>query len=35
MGPAAHLTPGAAFWGRQIDIEMFSNYYQISNVSGT
>jgi len=29
-----HLPPGAAFWGRQIDVRMLRNNYKISNTSG-
>ena len=33
-GKGGHLPPGAAFWGRQIEVEMLRNNYEISNVSG-
>ena len=33
-GKGGHLLPGAAFWGRQIEIEILSNNYEMSNVNG-
>jgi len=29
-GKVGHLPPGAAFWGRQIEVSMLSNNYEIS-----
>jgi len=33
-GKGGHLPPGAAFWGRQIEVGMLSNNYEMSNVNG-
>jgi len=33
-GKGGHLPPGAAFWGRQIEVSMSSNNYEMSNVNG-
>jgi len=33
-GKRGHLPPGAAFWGRQIEVGMLSNNYEMSNVNG-
>jgi len=33
-GKGGHLPPGAALWGRQIDVGMLRTNNEISNVSG-
>jgi len=33
-GKGGHLPPGAALWGRQIEVGMLRSYYEMSNVSG-
>jgi len=33
-GKGGHLPPGAALWGRQIEVGMLRTNYEISNVSG-
>jgi len=34
-GQGGHLSPGAALWGRQIEVGILRTNYEMSNVSGS